>query len=134
MAVETNTDLGYRVQTAKAFDAVVADIERLIPEHKFRVLAIHDVQATLQEKGFERAPLKIIEVCSAAFANEALSKSIDVAMFMPCKYTVYTEGERTHVTLVRPSMISQMMPGVGLEALATQVETTLKTIMDAAVK
>lgn len=130
MTVETNTDLGYRLQTDKPFDTVVADIERLVPEHKFRVLAIHDVQATLKEKGFERAPLKIIEVCSAGFANEALNKSIDVAMFMPCKYTVYTEGGKTHVTLVRPGMISQMMPGVGLESLAAQVETTLKKIME----
>ena len=134
MSVETGQDLGYRLQTAKPFDKVVADIERLVPEHKFRVLGIHDVQATLKEKGFERAPLKIIEVCSAGFANEALSKSVDVAMFMPCKYTVYTDGDQTHVTLVRPSMISQMMPGIGLEALAEQVETTLKTIMEAAIK
>lgn len=134
MTVETNLNLGYRVETTKPFEKVVADIERLIPEHKFRVLAIHDVQATLQEKGFVRGPLKIIEVCSAGFANEALNKSVDVAMFMPCKYTVYTEGGRTHVTLVRPSMISQMLPGVGLEALASQVETTLKTVMEAAIK
>ena len=125
--------LGYELTTAKPFDAVVAEIERLTPEQQFRVLHVHDVQETLAEKGFQRGPLKIIEVCNAGFANEALSKTVDVALFMPCKFSVYEAGGRTHVVLGRPTMISQMLPGSGLETLAAEVEAKLKKIMQAAV-
>ena len=120
----------YRLESDKPFDAVVANIEKQVPENKFRVLAIHDVQQTLKEKGIDREPLKIIEVCNASFANEALSKSINVALFMPCKYTVYPENGKTVVNLGRPSMIAQMMPNSGLDDLANNVEKQLIKIME----
>ena len=126
--------LAYKLETDRPFDTVVANIERLVPVHNFRVLALHDVQATLAEKGLKRDPLKIIEVCNAKFAHEALQKNIGVAMFMPCRYTVHTEGKKTVVTLARPSMIAEMLPGFGLEPLAYEVETTLKKIMTEAVQ
>jgi len=97
------------------------------------VLAVHDVQKTLAEKGFERGPLKIIEVCNAGFAYKALQKTIDVSLFMPCKFSVYTEGNKTVVALARPTMITEMLPEAGLEELAGQVEETLKKVMAAAI-
>ena len=75
--------LGYRVESEKSFDEVTERLETLTPTYQFRVLAVHDVQATLKEKGFERGPLKIIEVCNAGFAHKALQKDMAVAMFMP---------------------------------------------------
>lgn len=126
-------ELGYRIETDKSFDTVVENIERLTPENQFRVLAVHDVQETLAEKGFERGPYKIIEICNAGFAHKALGKDVAVGMFMPCRYTVHTENNKTIVTLARPSMISEMLPEAGLTELAATVETTLKKIMEEAI-
>jgi uncharacterized protein (DUF302 family) len=120
----------YRLESDKPFDTVVENIEKQVPENKFRVLAVHDVQETLAEKGFTREPLKIIEVCNAGFADTALSKSINVALFMPCKFTVYPENGKTVVNLARPSMIAQMMPDAGLDELAGQVEKQLIKVME----
>lgn len=122
-------DLAYTLTTDKPFEQVVANLEKKSPENQFRVLHVHDVQATLSEKGFQRGPLKIIEVCNAGFAHKALLKDPTVAVFIPCKFSVYTEGGKTVVTLGRPMMISQMLPQAGLDALATEVETTLKRVM-----
>jgi uncharacterized protein (DUF302 family) len=47
------------VLTDKQFDRAVSAIERKAGEQGFRVLHIHDVAATLAEKGFLREPLKI---------------------------------------------------------------------------
>lgn len=123
----------YTITTSKPFDDVVAALERLVPEHQFRVLHIHDVQATLAEKGLQRGPLKIVEVCNSGFAHQALQKDMNVALFMPCRYSVYTHSGKTVVSLGRPSMISQMMPNAGLNDLAAEVEKTLKLIMEKAV-
>jgi len=38
-------EFAYRLESEKAFDTVVGNIERQTVEHKFRVLAIHDVKA-----------------------------------------------------------------------------------------
>jgi uncharacterized protein (DUF302 family) len=131
---EQKQQLGLTVTSSAPFADVVTALEEKVGKHAFRVLVVHDVQKTLSEKGLARGPLKIIEVCNAVFAHEALQKDIDVAMFMPCRYTVYTEGLRTCVTLARPTMIARMMPGIGLESLANEVEATLKRIMDEAVQ
>lgn len=126
-------NLAHTVTSSKPFDEVVAALEDNTVKNMFRVLHTHDVQATLEEKGFERKPLKIIEVCNAGFAHKALNKAIDVAMFMPCKFVVAEVDGKTRVTLVRPSMISQMMPEVGLDELAEEVEGTLKKVLEASI-
>lgn len=125
--------IAYTLESDKPFDEVVELLEEKVLENKFRVLHIHDVKATLDEKGFELYPLKIIEVCNAGFAHTALNKERSVALFMPCKFTVAEIDGKTIVSLGRPSVISQMMPDSGLEELASSVEATLKKAMEEAV-
>ena len=126
-------NLAFRLESDKTFDKVVASLEKETANNQFRVLHIHDVQATLAEKGLEIGPLKIVEVCNAGFAHEALKKEQNVALFMPCKFVVRTDDDKTVVTLGRPMMISEMMPQAGLDELAADVEATLKRIMEASV-
>lgn len=124
-------DLGITVKSDKSFEEISVGLEKLAPERNFRVLAIHDVQETLKEKGFDDVkPLKIFEVCNAGFAYKAINNDINVAMFMPCKIVVRAEGDKTLMTLVRPSMISQMLPESGLDDLAAEVEKQLSGLMD----
>ena len=118
----------------KSFTDVVAAFERLVPENQFRILHTHDVQATLAEKGFQRGPLKIIEVCNAGFAHKALQINIDVALFMPCRYTVYEQNGKTTVSLGLPTLISQMLPETEFRALAKDVESKLTAIMHEAIR
>ena len=124
------SELAYSIESAKSIDDISALLEKLTPEHNFRILAIHNVTETLAEKGFEIKPLKIYEVCNAGFAYNALSKDINVAMFMPCKIVLRQEKDKTVITLVRPSMISQMLPDSGLEDLAGEVEKQLKELIE----
>jgi uncharacterized protein (DUF302 family) len=126
-------EIAHTLETSKPFDQVVSALEANTPKHQFRVLAVHDVQATLAEKGLQREPLKIIEICNAKFAHQALQKDAEVALFMPCKFAVYTEAGKTIVKLGRPTMIAEVMPQSGLEELAAGVEATLKQIMQESV-
>lgn len=122
--------MGYTVTSDKSFDAISEAIEKTAPEKGYRVLAVHDVKETLAGKGFEIEPLKIYEVCNAGFAYKALSSDINVAMFMPCKIVVRPKEGKTTMTLVRPSMIAEMLPESGLDDLAGDVEKQLIGIMD----
>ncbi|PKK83357.1 MAG: hypothetical protein CVT49_09150 [candidate division Zixibacteria bacterium HGW-Zixibacteria-1] len=122
--------LAYTVKSKKPFDEISILIGKAVPEHKFRVLAVHNVQETLAEKGFEIGPMKIFEVCNAAFAYKAIKSDVNVAMFMPCKIVVREEKGGTVMTLVRPSMIAEMLPDSGLDDLAIDVEKQLSGIID----
>ena len=123
-------NIAYTKKTDKGFDQVVSALETNSQDNQFRVLHVHDVQETLAGKGFELHPMKIIEICNAKFAYEALNKNLDVALFMPCKFTVAEKNEKTIVSLGLPSMIVEMMPGSGLEELAGEVETTLRKVLE----
>ena len=123
-------NLEYNVNTDRAFTDVVKDVEKLAGEHNFRILHVHDVQATLAEKGFKREPLKIMEICNSKFAHEALQKDITVSLFMPCKINVYTEGGKTKIKAMRPAAIAEFLPEAGLAELARGVDKIIVDIVD----
>ncbi len=126
-------ELGYKKKTSKKFDETVAKIEELTASKQFRVLHVHDVQATLAEKGLEREPMKIVEICNAKFAHKALGVNHDVGLFMPCKINVYTENGETVVSAMRPAMISEFFEQPELKALADEVDTIVRSIVDEAI-
>ncbi len=125
--------IAYTVQSEKGFEDVCSALETISPENNFRVLAIHDVQETLKEKGFDRAPLRIIEVCNAGFAHQALGKDFNVSLFMPCKFVVAETDGKVSVTLGRPTMINMVLPDSNLDEMAQDVEDKLMAIMKQAI-
>jgi uncharacterized protein (DUF302 family) len=125
-------DFEYTVETEKTFDAAVASVEAASLNAGFGVLHIHDVKATLAAKGFERNPLKIIEICNARFAHEALAKDIRVGLMLPCRVTVYTHGSKRYISAFRPTVIKALLPEAGLDHLADEVDGIVRGIVDAA--
>jgi len=125
-------DLGYTKETEKGFDETVAKIEELTVAKGFKVLHIHDVQETLKGKGFEREPFKIIEVCNAKFAYNALGVDLNVGLFMPCKINVYTVEGKTIISAMRPAMISEFFSQTELKELAGEVDEIVRSIVDEA--
>jgi len=125
-------ELGYTQKTTKRFDEAVAKIEELTASKQFRVLHIHDVQQTLKDKGFEREPYKIIEICNAKFAHTALSVAPDVGLFLPCKINVFLKDGETVITAMNPKMISEFFDDPGLKELADEVDTIVRSIVDEA--
>ncbi len=128
------TDFDYTVATAKPFDEAVAAVEKASQDKGFRVLHVHDVQATLAAKGFERGPLKIIEVCSAKFAHEALERDIKTALMLPCPIVVYVREGATVISALRPAVIKDFYPEAGLDSLAAAVDAVVRAIVDEAAK
>ena len=122
-------DFAYTVTTDKPFDEVVAALEAASQAHGFRVLAVHDVQETLAGKGFQREPLKIIEVCNAQYAYQVLEADISVALMLPCPITVYTQEGRVFVSTMRPSVIADFYPEADLAGVAQEVEEHILAII-----
>ncbi len=127
-------DFEYTVETSKSFDDAVRAVEQNTPAHGFRVLHTHDVAATLAEKGFQREPLKIIEICNAKYAHEVLEKDVSAALMLPCPIVVLQHGGYTRISTMRPTLMSQMYPGKGLDEIAALVEKTAIAIVDASAK
>ena len=120
----------HTVETRKGFEEAVKFVEQKSAEKGFRVLHTHDVAATLAEKGFSREPLKIIEICNARYASEALQKDVKVSLMLPCPISVYTEQGKTFVSTFLPSTIAEFFPNRGMEPIAEAVEKIVLEIVN----
>jgi uncharacterized protein (DUF302 family) len=125
-------ELGYTCATDLDFDDAVSRIEEITAAKGFRVLHIHDVQATLAEKGFHRGPFKIVEICNSKFAHKVLGINEDVGLFMPCKINVYTKNGRTVISAMRPELIGEFFGNDDLKETAREVDAIVRSIVDEA--
>jgi uncharacterized protein (DUF302 family) len=125
-------ELDYTVPTAKSHAKAVAAVVELTAAHGFRVQFVHDVQATLAEKGFARDPLTIVEMCNAKFASRVLAADPKIGLMLPCPIMVYIEDGRTLISTMRPTLIGGFFPEAGIADTAAEVEQVLFAIIDEA--
>lgn len=125
-------DFHYSFHSGKSFADAVSAVLAAVPANGYRVLHVHDVQATFKEKGVDREPYSIIEVCNVKNAKRALDADPLVGLMMPCKICVFTDDGKTTVSLLRPGLLATFFPDAGLESLATAVEADLIRVADSA--
>ncbi len=117
----------YIVQTPKSVEQAVADLEAAVQRHKFGVLHIHNLQETLKKKGvdFPNA-CQILEICNPQKANEVLSEDMDLNMALPCRVSVYSEGGKTKIGMMKPSaMLKALSDSPALAGVAQDVEKAI---------
>jgi uncharacterized protein (DUF302 family) len=122
--------LDYTVATGKDFDAAVEAVVQATKDAGFRVLYVHDVAATLAEKGFERERVSIIEMCNAKYASQVLAADVKIGLMLPCPIMVYAENGKVFVTTMRPTLIGGFFPEADISEVAAQVETVVVGILD----
>ena len=117
----------YIVETPKSVEQAVADLQTAVQRHKFGVLHIHNLQETLKKKGvdFPNA-CQILEICNPQKAKEVLSEDMDLNMALPCRVSVYSEGDKTKIGMMKPSaMLKALSASPALAEVAEDVEKTI---------
>ena len=120
----------YTVETTKHFDDAVTAIEEKSKERGFGVLHVHDVKETLAGKGFNREPLKIIEICNPKYASEVLKSDVKISLMLPCPISVYVEGGKTYISTLRPKIISDFYPHADIKETAEAVDRIVLNMVD----
>lgn len=124
----------YVVETDKSFEQAATDLEAAVKHHGFGVLHVHDLGQTLRSKGiaFEEQ-CRILEVCNPVQAAKILSADMLLNMALPCRISVFTEGNKTRIGLIRPArMLSALSEDAALLQVAKDVEdATIQMIKDA---
>lgn len=124
----------YTVETKKDVETAARDLEDAVKRNKFGVLHVHDLQKTLKEKGvdFPNA-CKILEVCNPQRASQVLTDNMAVNMALPCRISVYREGGKTKIGMIRPTALLGLFPGApGLKPVAEEVERETMRMIDEA--
>lgn len=124
-----------RRDTSASVEAVSARLPEVATKHKFGVLGVHDLKEKLNSKGvpFER-DCRVFEVCNPAQAQVILTGNIAVSAALPCRISVYREGDRTVLATIEPTALLGLFgpAAPGAESVAAAVRKELVEIMDEA--
>ena len=126
-------DLDRTLVSAKEFDATVQAVVDETEAAGFRVQFVHDVSATLAERGFDRERVTIVEVCNARYAHAVLAADVRIGLMLPCPIMVYAEGNTVRVATMLPTLIASFFPAAELGDVPAEVETAILGIMERAV-
>lgn len=122
------------VATNQSFEQACAALEAAIPAHGFGLLGSHDLGGTLRHKGIAFAEqCRIFEVCQPQQAARVLGADMALNMALPCRLSVYTQAGQTRIGMISPvAMLSALSSDPALAAVAAEVESTTRAIINAA--
>ena len=96
----------YVVDSDKTVDQATADLEAAVLEHGFGVLHTYDLKQTLAKKGVELPQeCRILEVCNPRQAARVLGEDMGMNVALPCRISVYQDGGKTRIGMVRPTSL-----------------------------
>ena len=124
----------YIVKSAKTVDQAATDFEAAVTRNGFGVLHTYDLKATLNSKGIPFSnEIRIFEICNPMRASEVLAADMEMNMALPCRVSVYEQNGNTLIGMINPSaMLSMLSNAPALDEVATQVETSIKTMIQEA--
>ena len=118
------------VESKKPLEQVAKDLEEAVTRHKFGVLGVHDLKATMAKKGVAFArECRIFEVCNPHQAKKVLETNLEISTALPCRISVYEDGGVVKLATIRPTTMIELYATPGLAEVAKEVEASLEAIM-----
>lgn len=124
----------YIVDSDKPFAQAVGDLDAAVKRHRFGILHVHDIGATLRGKGQSfNGECKVFEVCSPAHAAALLASDPRLNMALPCRISVYTENGATRIGMIEPErMLELLSADPALAEVAREVGDATRRMIDEA--
>ncbi|MFH1399882.1 MAG: DUF302 domain-containing protein [Nanoarchaeota archaeon] len=124
-------EYGYKKRIDMPFAEAVSRVTEELGKQGFGVLTQIDVKATLKKKiGVDLEDYVILGACNPPNAYKALQAEQDIGLMLPCNVVVYVRGGKTFVSAVLPTVSMGMIRNDSLKAVAIQVESKLKRVVD----
>ena len=121
----------YSKQASGSIDEVELRLREAAARHKFGILNVHDLKKILDSKGIALgAECRVYDVCNPQAASEALHADLRISAILPCRISIFSHEVGCMIATVEPSSLFQATGLSGAEALAREVDVTLKAIID----
>jgi len=124
----------YIVDSNKSFEQAATDLDAAVKRNGFGVLHVHDIGNTLRGKGVEvENQCRVFEACNPLQASRVMAADMRLNMALPCRISVYTEGGKTHIGMIKPAAIlASLSQSPELAKVAQEVEQKAMQMMDEA--
>lgn len=124
----------YIVESNKSFEQAAADLEAAVKRNGFGVLHVHDIGNTLRGKGVPFEPqVRVFEVCNPLQAAKVMGADLKLNMALPCRISVYSEGGKTRIGMIKPGgILASLSQDAALAVVAREVEEQTMRMIDEA--
>jgi uncharacterized protein (DUF302 family) len=114
------------------YETAVDRVKDVLKKEGFGVLTEIDVQNKMKEKlGIDMNKYIILGACNPANAYKAILSEENIGLMLPCNVIVYEKGDKTVLSVIRPSVAMQMVDNAKLQKVSEEVEKKLKKAFDA---
>src|SRR5450631_2067001 len=119
-----------KISTNKTVSEAAAALQAAVQANHFGVMQVHNLKETMAKKGVEFAhECLIFEVCEPQQAKKVLDQNMGVSTALPCRISIYEEGDETILATLKPTTLLAMFNAPQLEGVAQEVEHTIVKIM-----
>ena len=124
---------GYSKTLSDSYDTAITKVTEELKKEGFGILTEINVQETLKKKiNVDFRKYRILGACNPKLAHQALSREMELGLFLPCNVIVYENDEgRTVVTAVNPNVSLGRVNNPDLESIAQEVSTRLQRVIAA---
>ncbi|NOR56304.1 MAG: DUF302 domain-containing protein [Sulfurovum sp.] len=121
----------YKVHTKTNITTIQDEIEEKAKAHGFGVLKCYPFQEMLEKKGqpIDKA-IFVYELCDPVGGKKVLTENPEISAFLPCRISVYQEGEHTILaTISVESILTGLTLSKELNDYMTNLFETFKKIL-----
>jgi len=119
-----------KLYTDKTVSTAASALQAAVQANHFGVMQVHNLKETMTKKGVEFArECMIFEVCQPQQAKRVLEQDMSVSTALPCRISLYQEGDKTVLATLKPTTLLAMFNSPQLEGVAQEVEDTIVKIM-----
>jgi len=122
---------GFYKELDYSFEKTAEIILSLLEKHKFSIVTQIDLKEKFADKlDIEYGQYTILGLCKPNLAYQAVTSETNIGLFFPCNMIVYEKGDRTVVSVMKPTVMMNMVENPTMALIADVVETDLKALFD----
>jgi uncharacterized protein (DUF302 family) len=129
------TEMFLESESRFGFDETVNILNETVTAGGWKVLAIHDLQASMKKAGKDVAAVKVFEICNPNHSYKLLARDDEriYSSLMPCRFSVYEKSDgRVYISRINATIMSKQIGGIVDEVMTAannDAESFIKTVI-----
>jgi uncharacterized protein (DUF302 family) len=122
---------GFTKEINKPFEETIDLVSNELKKEGFGILTKIDVKEKFKEKlGIVFKKYVILGACNPSSAHKAILAEENIGLMLPCNVILYEKGDKTVISIIKPTVAMKMINNNKLKEIAEHIETKLKHVID----
>mgnify|MGYP002864002262 CR=1 FL=1 len=123
-AQSSDNQLFVESESKYGFEETVNKLNEIISGDGWKVLVVHDLQASLKKHNFDVLSVSVFEICNPKYSVKLLEKD-ELRIYsslMPCRFSVYAKTDgKTYISRMNSVMIAESIGGIVEEVMSQAI-------------